>query len=89
MMSFYWYNMFNGLEQDGPFGTIREAKARCVAVYKQIQDDAFDVAIIEEAMVIVARGHIVKGKWIDGKRKLSKTQREVGERFRAMRAGVR
>jgi hypothetical protein len=40
MGKFYWFNRGNLVEWGGPFDTIEEAKANCVAAYNRINVSA-------------------------------------------------
>jgi hypothetical protein len=48
--NYYWINDFNGLEQGGPFKTIKEAKADAEATFIMVQDGmALSIDIVENS----------------------------------------
>lgn len=48
---FYWMNLGNMSEFDGPFPTVEEAKRRCVMSYKMMGDIASQVVITKLVLV--------------------------------------
>lgn len=81
---FFWLNRFNGVESEGPFASVTEAKESAVSTYVCLQDGfAFDIAITTDTPVgpVVVAGHIKGGVWFDGD--FSETDAEQAERLAA------
>lgn len=84
-MKYHWINLFNMVEERGGFNSIEDAKADAVKVYTRIQGGTALHMGIGNDKGPICEGSIRKGKWIDGKPKLTKTQKEIGANYRAMR----
>lgn len=83
-MRYHWINLFNGVEGEDGFASAQDARDDAVRTYVAVQDGfALHVGIGDENGPI-CEGSIRDGAWVEGEPTLTRTQTEIGRRYREM-----